>query len=623
MKHASMKALAGTKIKIGIAAVAGRVIGGGGSAAIAQAVAFPTNTRVLTTELEAGEGRLFKLAIPHAPSLPDLRAGVVMAGTNETSRNIAIWPEASMVKVFRDAVPPKDPEPAILVEAARNEVVSGQAVFWCARDARSLKVRASELTLEGGRGTIPAPRVRFVGYVLVKDGRQPGYQLRSRPAHYPDPLTEQESLDVPARTAQPVWLTLKVPKDAAPGVYAGRIDAEAGVGGAAAMAGLVVKVRVYPATLPDERTLQVSNWSYLCAPSVAKAFGVEQLWSSEHWALLRNAARNMAAHRQNVIKVDPLNLAEFTPGAGGELRADFSRFDQFVQIFVDEGVAGRIEGADLATRKPGSPGQDIFRNPFVVRIKAIEAGKVVTRLVPPESPEAQQFCAWYLPSLVAHLREKKWLDRYMQHLADEPMEPQLPSYRAVAALVRKHAPGVKIVEAIFEPKDALVGIVDVWVPKTPFWETGFFGARQKAGEEVWLYTCWDPNGRRDLNRLIEYPLTRTRLLHWLNYATGTTGYLHWGWDYLERYRSEAVSFNWTPGDEWLIYPGRGVVLDSIRSEAMLEGIQDYELLMALARKDRAAADRICRMLVKGREDFQDGAAELRSARSELLKECCK
>jgi hypothetical protein len=327
----------------------------------------------------------------------------------------------------------------------------------------------------------------------------------------------------------------------------------------------------------------------------------------------------MAAHRQNVIKVDPLGLAEFTPGPDGGLRVDFSRFDQLVQIFVDEGVAGRIEGADLATRKPGAPGQDIFRNPFVVRVKAVEGGKVVERLAPPESPEAQKFCAWYLPALVAHLREKKWLDRYMQHVADEVMNPQLPTYRAVAALVRKHAPGVKIVEAIFEPKEALVGMVDVWVPKTPFWEPRFFGARQKAGEEVWLYTCWDPNGKRDLNRFIEYPLTRTRLLHWLNYATGTSGYLHWGWDHLNRYRPEAVSFKYTPGDEWLIYPGKGAVLDSIRSEAMLEGIQDYELLKVLARRDRAAADRICHLLVRSRGDFQDGAAELRSARRELLE----
>ncbi|MFH1022901.1 MAG: glycoside hydrolase domain-containing protein [Planctomycetota bacterium] len=534
------------------------------------------------------------------------------------SRDITIWPEDSMVKVFRDAAPPKDPGPAVQVEAARNEVVSGQAVFWCARDAKGLKVRASELAREGGRGTIPAPRVRFVGYVLVKDGRQPGYQIRNRPAHYPDPLIEEESIDVPAGTAQPIWLTLKVPKDAAPGIYAGKIEAEAGVGGAAARTGLVVKVRVYPATLPDQRTLQVTNWPHLCIPAVAKAFGVEKLWSAEHWALLRNAARNMAAHRQNVIKVDPLDLAEFAPGADGGLRADFSRFDQFVQLFVDEGVVGRIEGADLATRKPGSPGQDIFRNPFVVRVKAIEDGKVVTRLVPPESPEAQKFCAGYLPALVAHLREKKWLDRYMQHLADEPTLPQIPSYRAVAALARKHAPGVKIIEAIFETREDLLGNVDVWVPKTSYWDLKFFGARQKAGEEVWLYTCWDPNGTRDLNRLIEYPLTRTRLLHWLNFATSTSGYLHWGWDHLERYRPEAVTFNWTPGDEWLIYPGKGVVLDSIRSEAMLEGIQDYELLMVLARQDPAAADRICRTLVKSREDFQDGAAELRSARRELM-----
>jgi len=546
------------------------------------------------------------------------------ARANGSAPYIALWPEDSMVKVFRDAAPPRDPGPAVLVEAARNEVVSGQAVFWCARDAKSLKVRAGELVLEGGGGTIPAPRVRFVGYVLVKDGREPGYQLRDRPAHYPESLAEEESVAVPAATAQPVWLTLKVPRDAAPGVYTGRLEAETDVGATAAKAALAVKVRVHAATLPDERTLQISNWSYLCSPPVAKAFGVDEPWSAGHWALLRNAARNMAAHRQNVIKLDPLDLAEFTPGADGGLRVDFTRFDRLVQIFVDEGVVGRIEGADLATRKPGAPGQDNFRSPFVVRIKEVEAGKVVTRLADPESPEAQAFCAWYLPTLVAHLRAKNWLDRYIQHVADEPMPEQLQSYRAVAALVRKHVPGVKIVEAIFDAKEDILGDVDIWVPKTSYWDSGFFGARQKAGEEVWLYTCWDPNGKHDLNRLIEYPLTRTRLLHWLNFVSGTTGYLHWGWDNgLQRYRPDAPHFHWTPGDEWLVYPGKGAVLDSIRSEAMLEGIQDYELLSLLARRDRAAAEAIVRKLVwlpdAGGVVFDDAVANLRAARRSLLE----
>lgn len=548
----------------------------------------------------------------------DSGPAISIARAGETAQGIAVWPVDSMVKVFRDAVPPKGPPKAVHIEAARNEVVSGQAVFWCAKDASGLRVRAGELTLEGKRETIPVPRVRFVGYVLVKKGQTPGYRLRKRPAWYPDPLLDDEHLDVPARRAQPVWLTLKVPKDAAPGVYIGRLEAEAQVGGAVKRASLPVRVKVYPATLPDARTLWVTNWMHLCGRATVKAFGVEKLWQESHWALLRNAARNMAAHRQNVIKISPLDRATFTVGGDGRWMVDFARFDRLVQLFIDEGVVGRIEGSDIARRPRGRPGQDVFRKPFVARIKAVEAGKVVTKYVPPDSAEAKRFYAWYFPALVAHLREKGWLDRYMQHVADEPMRPQLPSYRAVAALVRKYAPGVKTVEAIFEPTKGLIGSVDVWVPKTSHF-SGFYRARQKAGEEVWLYTCCDPNGARDLNRFIEYPLTRTRLLHWLNYATGTTGYLHWGWDHVERYRPGSGEFHWPPGDEWLVYPKKGGVLDSIRSEAMLEGIQDYELLRLLARRDRAAADRICRRLVKDYRAFNDRAAELMAARRELLK----
>jgi hypothetical protein len=125
-----------------------------------------------------------------------------------------------------------------------------------------------------------------------------------------------------------------------------------------------------------------------------------------------------------------------------------------------------------------------------------------------------------------------------------------------------------------------------------------------------------------LNRFIEFPLTRVRLLHWANFALGATGYLHWGWNYWLKNRPGAGTYEWQPGDEWIVYPKEGGVLDSIRSEAMLEGIQDYELLALLAARNANSANALCAKLVRFQNkgySFDDKTDSLRAARLELLK----
>ncbi len=41
-----------------------------------------------------------------------------------------------------------------------------------------------------------------------------------------------------------------------------------------------------------------------------------------------------------------------------------------------------------------------------------------------------------------------------------------------------------------------------------------------------LHLHW-PAGRH-LNRFIDYPLLKVRLLHWFNFRHNLTGFLHWG-----------------------------------------------------------------------------------------------
>ena len=58
-------------------------------------------------------------------------------------------------------------------------------------------------------------------------------------------------------------------------------------------------------------------------------------------------------------------------------------------------------------------------------------------------------------------------------------------------------------------------------------------AHKARGGQSWYYIYLDPRGKY-LNRFTDYPTLKVRLLPWVNYRYGMTGYLHWGgnfWTY--------------------------------------------------------------------------------------------
>ena len=263
---------------------------------------------------------------------------------------------------------------------------------------------------------------------------------------------------------------------------------------------------------------------------------------------------------------------------------------------------------------------------FVIGIRRVQDCKVLAETVEPASPQADAFHARFLPALVNHLQAKGWLEIYTQHLGDEPIEMNAGTYKAMAALVRKHAPELKIIEACH--CQGLVGAIDVWVPQLNFVheQHEHYRQRQAAGEEVWFYTCVFPQGDY-ANRFIEQPLIKTRLLHWINYRYGLTGYLHWGYNFwlpdqdpFKKLTRPHGGPEYLPaGDAWIVYPGKDGPLDSIRFEAMRDGIADYELLSMLAEKDRPAADRLAAGLIQGFDHYDTDVTRFRRARRELLR----
>ena len=542
--------------------------------------------------------------------------GILFLGISaaQAENALNVWPVDPLIKVFQDTTAGR--RTIARAEVARGEVASFQI---CVRTGKSiiLSARMTNLKRMWGSETLTPRTPRFVGYVPVdRPTPKPSKdQLRKPPADYPDPLLETGTVDVTPNKTQPIWITVTIPENAVPGTYHGTLTITGLLDGKEIHTTQKLSIRVYKAVAGKSR-LWVTEWF---SPSALHMKIKPQADSEEFYALLGRYAQNMAEHRHNVALISPLNLADYSVGEDGQLKIDFARFDRWVHVFKEKGVIGRIEGGHIGGRVEG------WESAFVVTVRQIKDGKVVSSRVNPTSQEADAFYKRFFPALVSHLREQGWLDIYRQHLADEPIAKNIKSYRAMAALARKYAPELKTIEAC-HTKD-LVGAIDIWVPQLNYLHDDFphYQGRQKAGEEVWFYTCMYPQGNY-ANRFLEQPLIETRILHWINFNYGITGYLHWGYNqwttddpFKKTTRNHDGSQYLPAGDAWIVYPGDNGPLDSIRFEAMRDGIADYELLCKLAEKDPVTAKRLAAKCILDFDQYNIDVNSFRETRRTLLK----
>jgi hypothetical protein len=531
------------------------------------------------------------------------------------------WFVDSLVKVFPGDRPGSHRLAVPEFCAARGGHISIQVAL---RSARTLEQVTAVIIPAGagGNGMFAGARVRAVGMVVVGSHTKnaPAAELVGEaPGWFPDPLWDLPAQLAPARTAS-LWVTLAVPPDADPGLYRGRIELSAG---GRPLKRLAFRVRIFAARVPEQRTLKITNWVNLGDKTSRQFYDVPQ-FSEEWWTLVGNVGRVLADHRQNVIYTPLLELVEARVVDGG-LAFGFDRFDRWVETFRRAGVIGFIEGSHLLDRA-GS-----YDAPLVVRTLRPDGASVATVSLPPDDPGAAAFLAAFLPALNAHLEEKGWKSIYLQHILDEPHGGEPPYYARFGAMVRRLLPGVATMDAMDAASlsDELQRNCDIWVPQLGQFDgqMDLIRGRVAAGGEVWFYTCLFPT-RRYLNRLIDFPLLKVRLLHWLNFRLGLAGYLHWGGNY------------WTPepvndtqpvidantellpaGDAFIVYPDRGrrSVFSSIRLEAMRDGIEDYEMLRQLERGDPAAAERISREAVASFTEYVRDPARFRHIERQLLE----
>ena len=525
----------------------------------------------------------------------------------------------SLVKVFPDQTtfPAYDSS----ADVAINEHASFQFAVRNPQGIQSLRLEIGEA--KSGGHVLKGAEYGFIGYVKVSLPIQtpPSDVLRSDSKMFPDPILNDTSRDIPPGQTEAIWVTYPIPPETAPGTYKGTIVFRGTVDGKEYVHSKDYSINVFPVKIGRPRLL-VTNWFFYDAKSLSYLNDNKPVEknSDVYWESLRKLARIMKSHYQNVAWLSPLEEVEFS-FVDGRWHFDFSNFDRFVQLFIDEGVVGRIEGQPLAARIRGE-----FASPFAMLVPVSQEGRVVFKKLPPDDPATQKFYGDFLPALMAHLKEKKWDTIYMQHIVDEPSPDNAASYAEMAGFVKSIVPEIRTIEAA-QNRDEYTGLLDVWVPRLDFLadDYDFFVERQKNNDvELWFYTSCGPQGDF-ANRFIEQHLLNVRYLHWINFQYGATGYLHWGlnvWYHVvdDDPMGEITQLHTLPaGDCWIVYPYKNEVVSSIRFEAMRDGIVDYELLKMLEEKNPVSAKELCGRLIKSFTSYEKDTVQFRQVRREILE----
>lgn len=264
-----------------------------------------------------------------------------------------VWNASPMTDVLdADYGNPCEALGPIVLAGARQGEFSGQVVVSADASIRGVKAKMSDLAAAGG-GRIGADQAR-VRFALPTGSAPSGYGRNYRGgaqvARF-DALAEQSPAEVPVRVKTPyreykgrmprdgavlpVWVTVKVPADAAPGEYTGTLTVSA-----EGLTDTAVPVRLSVADwkMPDSKSFVSHAGIVQSAESVALQYE-KPLWSEEHWKLIERSMSLLGEAGANTLLLPLImkqhngkeSLVLWVKGKeGAAATCDFTRFDRYV-----------------------------------------------------------------------------------------------------------------------------------------------------------------------------------------------------------------------------------------------------------------------------------------------------
>jgi hypothetical protein len=442
--------------------------------------------------------------------------------------------------------------------------------------------------------------------------------VREAPFDTLEVLVEADTMPIIAGQTHGVVVEFTPAPDTKPGVYRGSLTIKLGD----VKATVPFAFRIHRTALPDPLPIHSIHWLWPEPVNLTNS-DVPEWWSERHWQLLETAGKQLRRFGDDTVWTPLINfrepLIQTTRRKDGTYSFDYSRFDRWAKLFFDLGYR------KLAGRHIVNLGSDVF-------VLDEATGKKLPLLKDAKDREAWlAFLPAFYDSFHAHLKAKGWIDNYIQHQYDEPKDARL--YKRLTALARKHLPGVQTADALNHRATRFTPLVDIAVfsllQLNKHQKTA--AQRNAQGKGVWLYHCTSPYPPNP-NRHIDCHLTESRLYPWLAHKLGANGFLFWaanGYRGADEYKTSLGPFPsfanggprypaHPPGDNWFYYRSPNGLQPSIRIVSHREGLIDYALLTALAKRNPGMAKQLVQKIAPSITKFQRDPAAYHQARTAML-----
>ena len=397
------------------------------------------------------------------------------------------------------------------------------------------------------------------------------------------------------------YVRLNVAADASVGTHCGNVTLTIGD----ERLKLPVSLKIYKTQVPErsQAQLRMVNWIYY--DKVANNHNVA-LQCEEYFEILERYLDNELDMRNDVLMIP----------AGVPVRDEQG-------VVVDFDFTHAEQVGNLALKK----GFQTIMGGFIARWKEWDEDEIYLlwdREIGVTSIEGYRQQKLYFQRAQECVERNGWSPNYMQCMVDEPQIPNSLAYRAMGAICRKMMPGVVINDPTESPY--LAGALDIWVVKQAFYEKYLEEHQQlqALGEEMWVYTCGWPAGKT-MNRVMDLPLTASRLPLWMCIKYHFKGFLHWGYHcHTEQFEKKTIypsakCGHMPAGNGFVVYPGNGKPEYSVRGHLQRAGAYDFELLKMLEEKDPAAAYALVEKVCRTFDDYTTSGALVDETRKELLE----
>jgi hypothetical protein len=455
----------------------------------------------------------------------------------------------------------------------RGERVNSQVLVWSSTPQDQIRVLPTDLRDNKGRVIarqhVRLNLVRYVVSNLPYKAKAFSCDLTNSAAYViPDRLELFERFDLPPRTIRPIWLSIDIPPNSAPGDYTASVD----VRSSREHARLQLKLHVQEPLLPPPRDWKFRLDLWQNPWVLASHFQVEP-WSEQHKALLKRHLQLYADAGGKYITTYTVHspwsdnsyvlertMIQWLKTTAGSWKFDYSIFDQYVELAMAAGINGAIS---IYTPIP-------WENRF--RYLEEASGNFVDEKWPPDSPQFKAFWNVFLNDLKAHLKTRGWLEKTYIGINENPLESTI----AAVKLIKAHSPEWKITYAgDWHPELAsLLDDYSVIITSEP--STDELEKRAQRRSTTTYYVCCAPP---QPNNFVFSAPVESRFIGWYAAAYGYNGFLRWAYDaWPADPMRDARHTLWPAGDCFLVYPGG---TSSIRFEKLREGIIDFEKIRLL------------------------------------------